>query len=438
LLGGDDVGGAIMSNKTELKGYRTVGIDTQIPWPAKEQVITFRGREFQLLPGSDTLSHMIRVKTETGFTQVDADKLILELLSALAWAEQAEAVTTFGNWCTAPLNIGKGPMGMIGAGHFDYLPDPPDPKAKLALALYREGLSVNMIPYQFLGFFKVINIIRDKGKDQKQWITDNLQYVTDKSALARIAAIQAKKSDVANYLYVSGRCAVAHAFDQTNIVNPDDPANLIRLSEDLPVIRELARVAVEREFGIKSERDFHREHLYELEGFRSLFGDALVARIKAGDEVPPGDVPIPNVLSLRLRDRDRIELFESMNATVAWVRKGCVRVRLESTCRRMEVFVGLYFGGESLVSEPLSDVQYHDDGTPDAAKMMLQWAQVHRWWYGGNGVIELWDATGKQLARSQHYMPPVNSRFPHDEFEKIEAELRARAGIPDPPKDVKN
>ncbi len=420
------------------KGYRTIGIETQIPWPAKEHVVTFRGREFQLLPGSDNLSRMIRVQTEMGFTQVDADKLILELLSALAWAEQAEAVTTFGNWCSAPLNIGKEPMGMIGAGHFDYLPDPPDPKAKLALALYREGLSVNLTPYQFLGFFKVINIIRDKGKDQRQWIRDNLQYVTDKGALARIAAIQTKEPDVADYLYVSGRCAVAHAFDQANVVNPDDPADLVRLSEDLPVIRELARVAVEREFEIKSERDFHREHLYELEGFRALFGDALVARIKAGEEVPPGDVPIPNVLSLRLRDRDRIELFESMNAAVVWVRKGCVCVRLESTCRRMEVLVGLYFGGESLVSEPLTDVQYHDDGTPDAAKMMLQWAQLHRWWFGGNGAIELWDATGKQLARSQHYMPPVNSLFPHDEFEKLETELLARAGIPDSPKNAKN
>lgn len=428
-----------MSDKTEHKGYRTVGIDTQIPWPAKEQMVTFRGREFQLLPGSDTLSRMIRVKTETGFTQVDADKLILELLSALAWAEQAEAVTTSWNWCTAPLNVGKGPTGMIGAGHFDYLPDPSDPKAKLALALYREGLSVNLISYQFLGFFKVINIIRNGGDGQKQWIRDNLQYVTDKGVLSRIAAIRAKESDVANYLYGSGRCAVAHAFDQTSVVNPDDPADLVRLSEDLPVIRELARVALEREFGIKSKRDFHREHPYELGGFHSLFGDALVARIKAGEEIPPSEVPVPDVLSLRLRDRDRIELFESMNATVVWVRKGCVRVRLESTCRRIEVYVSLDFGSESLVSDPLTDdVQYHDDGTPDAAKMMLQWAQVHRWWFGGNGVIELWDATGKRLAHSQPYMPPVNSRFPHDEFEKMEAELRARAGIPDPPKDVKN
>jgi hypothetical protein len=139
-------------------------------------------------------------------------------------------------------------------------------KAKLALALYREWLSVNFMPYQFLGFFKVINVIRNSWRDQIEWIKENLQHVTEERAIARIAAIQATTPDVATYLYASGRCAVAHAFDQSNVVNPDEPADLIRLSEDLSVIRELARVVIEHEFGIKSKCDFQREHLFELEG----------------------------------------------------------------------------------------------------------------------------------------------------------------------------
>jgi len=246
------------------KGYCTTGIDTTIPWPSKEVVIAFRGRKLHLLPETDSVSRMIRVETSTGFTRNDADKLMLEFLSALAWAKQRGIVPTFGNWCTAPLAIGKGPTGCVFDGTFDYLPDPPDSKAKLALALYREGLSVNLIPYKVLGFFKVINIIRRHGiardgrPDQVQWIKDNLQYVTDRNAVARIATLQSTEPDAAKYLYVSCRCAVAHAFDQNNIVNPDAPADLIRLSQDLPVIRELARVALEREFGILSERGFHQ------------------------------------------------------------------------------------------------------------------------------------------------------------------------------------
>ncbi len=410
-------------------GYRTVGIDTQIPWPDQERAIAFQGRELHLLPGSDTLSSMIRVRTEEGFNQIDADKLILEFLSAAAWAEQADAATTFSNWCTVPLNIGKRPTGVIGSGDFGYLPDPPDPKAKLALALFREGLSVNLTPYQFLGFFKVINIIRDKGTDQKQWIRDNLQHTTDKRALARIKAIKSVESDVADYLYGSGRCAVAHAFDQNSVVNPDDPVDLIRLSEDLPVIRELARIAIERELKVQSERDFHREHLYELDGFRTIFRDALVRRVKSGETISATDVPLPKLLSLRIRGRDQIELFESMDAAVVYVRDGCVRVRLGSACRRLVVFATLDFGRESFVSNPLADIQYYDDGTPEAARMILRQLQLYRWWFGGNGVVELWaPATNKRLAHSQPYMPPINSRFPHDEFERMVSELRARIG----------
>ncbi len=83
-----------------------------------------------------------------------------------------------------------------------------------------------------------------------------------------------------------------------------------------------------------------------------------------------------------------------------YIRAGCVRIRLRSQCTRLAVFVSLDFLRESLVSDPLADVDCHDDGTPDAAKMMLQWVQLHRWWFGGNGAIELWDtATGTRMAR---------------------------------------
>lgn len=85
------------------------------------------------------------------------------------------------------------------------------------------------------------------------------------------------------------------------------------------------------------------------------------------------------------------------------------------------------------MSEPPADMQYHDDGTPEAAKVLLQCAQLYRWWFGGNGVIELWDiAMGMRMGRSQYYLAPVNLRFPHDEFEKMESQLRERAGVSEP------
>src|SRR5260370_33398243 len=116
-----------------------------------------------------------------------------------------------------------------------------------------------------------------------------------------------------------------------------------------------------------------------------------------------------------------------MVSAVEHIREGCVRIRLETTCHRVIVWVTLDFGQERLSSEPLADIQCHDDGTPEAAKILLQSARLYRWWFGGNGVIELWDSTtGKRMGRSQHYLAPVNARFPHDEFERIMSRLRAR------------
>jgi hypothetical protein len=57
------------------KGFRTVAIDTQIPWPTQTQILTFRGREFHLLPETEQVSRMIRVQTSEDLTQAEADKI---------------------------------------------------------------------------------------------------------------------------------------------------------------------------------------------------------------------------------------------------------------------------------------------------------------------------------------------------------------------------
>ena len=50
-------------------------------------------------------------------------------------------------------------------------------------------------------------------------------------------------------LYESGRCAVAHAFADP-LVDPDDLADLRRLSADLDVVRALAEYLIEHELHV--------------------------------------------------------------------------------------------------------------------------------------------------------------------------------------------
>lgn len=79
-------------------------------------------------------------------------------------------------------------------------------------------------------------------------IRTSLQKVDDKDALKRIEELTAVGvSDVPQYLYESGRCAVAHAFSDP-VVDPDDVTDLRRLSIDM--IRSIAEHLIEHELKV--------------------------------------------------------------------------------------------------------------------------------------------------------------------------------------------
>jgi hypothetical protein len=124
-----------------------------------------------------------------------------------------------------------------------------DNKQRLAIALYREALTVNSTPYEFLGYFKVINVVYKGSKEQKKWINNNLQYIDDELCKNRVKELKKQVDDIGHYLYESGRCAVAHAFADP-LVDPDDLVHLRRLSEDLHIIKSLARHLIKFEIGV--------------------------------------------------------------------------------------------------------------------------------------------------------------------------------------------
>lgn len=105
------------------------------------------------------------------------------------------------------------------------------------------------IGYSFLSFFKVLNVRFASGPEQKAWITSALGSLTEARAVARLAILTASVPDAAEYLYLSGRCAVAHAFSSP-LVDPNDINDQRRLADDLPVIRSLAARLVTTEFGV--------------------------------------------------------------------------------------------------------------------------------------------------------------------------------------------
>ena len=172
-------------------------------------------------------------------------------MSALSWSKRCPARARLRIECTAPMRGGKGINSPILCQGFapDDLETPGDPKARLAIAIYREAKSVHNTLYEFLSYFKIINIVYQNGPLQKEWINNTISHLSDRKALDRIDQLRSLESDIGAYLYESGRCAVAHA-GVDPVVDPDNPNDFLRLSADMPVAKALAEYLMVNELGL--------------------------------------------------------------------------------------------------------------------------------------------------------------------------------------------
>jgi len=265
-----------------MSEWLVVGVETEMGWPTKEVTCSYQGQELILRPATDKFSTSIAMLFHRPMTRDEALHLVRRFLSAMAWIERIPIRETMVTGGSFPIHVGKRmDIAFVGCPSLDFLPTPSDEKASLALALYREALSVNSIPYQFLGYFKIINIIRADGPSQKAWINAAIHLLHDDEACTRICTLTQQQVDIGDRLYKTGRCAIAHAYSEP-IVDPENPGDLADLRADLPVVKALAEYIIEQEFQVKSRSTIWREHLYELEGFRQLFASELIGRLKSG------------------------------------------------------------------------------------------------------------------------------------------------------------
>ena len=136
-----------------------------------------------------------------------------------------------------------------------YLPSAKSRNADLALALFREGMNVNSRPFAFLSYFKVLNIAFHDGKRQIDWVNANAVKIDYPPARKRLGVLSAATTDIGQYLYAQGRCAVAHAYS-TPLVDPDNYGDKSRIEDDLPLMKEIAALFIEQEFGVMSDSTY--------------------------------------------------------------------------------------------------------------------------------------------------------------------------------------
>lgn len=409
--------------------WLVVGLDSGVFWPTTETSVSYSGHQILLRPETEQLAPTVVLAYEPPMTFDDALLLLRQFLSSLAWVEGRHLRETMTTGGSHPIGVGKGPGARLINPHFrvDYLPDPPDPKARLALGLYREALNVNSIAYEFLGFFKIINVIYQGWHDQVAWINRTVDLLDNHSAKSRLAVLKKEGKDIGEYLYVSGRCAVAHAFAEP-LVNPEDPSDTRRLTDDLPLIKTLAEYLIEHELGIQSQRTIWQEHLYELEGFRALLGPSVAAYLKNKNEVLLQDIPNFPPVSIRLRDHDHFPAFEKLRPQVLEATAGQLVILCNSADKCVRALLSLNFSEERLEFDPDQGVEIRDDGSSRAVRDQLDRITFIKG-LCANAQIEVWDADHESLLGRCDPFIPVNIDLDDtlDNLDRLIKELEAEA-----------
>lgn len=394
-------------------------VEPSMAWPVTVQRIVYLGDEYWIIPVTSDAYPGIAVRNANSD---DATKeRILRFLSVLSWLERSGAVLVSFGGGSYPFAFQRDKnRGFTICKEIDlrYLPEVTGTKARLALALMRDGRGLSHVAYSFLSFYRVLEVAVGRGKAIPNWVLSALTRLSNgqaKDALNRLSA--AGVTDIPQHLYVSGRCAIAHA-GGSPIVDPDNPSDTSRLYNEKPLIEELAELAIEEFLGVQTASTVFKEHRYELAGFKRIFGQPLVDRIVAGKPIPEGtDVDVP-AISFQLHGKDPFEVFENLKPVHISQADKKVRMEFEREDGRLRVKFHLNFAEERLEFEIHDGVfGAPDDNSSIFARHKAETLEFLAAYYG-NGQLQIFDhETGELIARKDEFIP-LNVIPDYSEFEK--------------------
>src|SRR6185312_2074685 len=259
--------------------WLVAGVRTTGSWPVRTQKVIYRGETLWIMPLMREFEPSIAMRRPPKKSREQCESLMMRFVSALSWVEEHGMLVDGIGGGNLPRPMGRPRqqfLSICDEFHLDYLPEPADERTLLAMALMREGRGLNHPGYAFLSFYRVLEVAFPNGRDRAEWISEHVSFLKDHQAEEAVRKlIEAGIEDIGRHLRDSNRHAMAHAKEDP-IIDPDNLSETRRLWRELPIISALAKGAIERELGVKSTHTIWEEHLYELDGFKKLFGDDLV------------------------------------------------------------------------------------------------------------------------------------------------------------------
>jgi len=374
----------------------------------------YDGLDLHIKPSHDEYCNSLAVFVEPGTNDQEILTKVNRFFSAMAWKDD-EMFITRGSIAGGAREEDRNkprfnyrekrryPYGINSYFDFEHLQVARLPQQQLALALYREGLNADQGFYRFLSFYKIINILRDRIAQQSEWINNNLQNVWDFGALERSKLLQQRGVDIGDYLSKEGRCAIAHAYEQP-IRDPDLPSDIYEIKSDTDLIKGLAQVAIENELGVPSMRKIWREHLYELAGFKDIFGHELVEKLEQGHSVPQTEFPRLPKISVRVRGYNQYAGLEALQTEILSVKSGVVILGIRPPASPIQMLLALDFPRRTL---DLLLPYFGVDRTHPAYSREIEASQFQllKDLYG-NGILEIHDVdAGKSISHKGAFIP---------------------------------
>jgi methylamine utilization protein MauJ len=403
-----DVNSVIVGELAQNGEWIVANVTNNSLWPITSQKVRWRGVDVWIMPIMKNHYPAVALKVPRGKSRADCEELLMRFLSMLSWVEEQGFMVDGVGGGNLPRPMGRDKeRGFSICDEFDlsYFPEVTDEKALLALALMREGRGLNHVGYAFLSFYRVLEVAFSTDKQRIAWLSAALGNLTGHGVKEALDGITAQGiADIGRHLFESGRCAMAHA-NRKPIVDPDKPVDLRRLGSELPIVRALATMAIEEVFGVETRGTNFRKHLYELDGFKRIFGPDIVGHLQRGTvptEQPTVEMPD---ISVRIRRKNHYAPLEGLRCTRAGHNGQKVHMQFESLQGDVKFRFSLDFGAERIQFDIFNDVGFSDTGTAESAERVHE---VKRFGqdYFGNGQLHIVNAdTGELIGRKDAYIP---------------------------------
>jgi len=342
-------GDAVAQALRQRGPWVTIGVQHSIHWPRRDVLVRYDGAEYVLrgiYPNDDRRYRACVSRRATDGDVPTTLRALYRFASVLGWYKRGFVEVTTSTSGSAPIRCEDGYrpfVVMVSQGdatfNCNYMPIIRDELVHRALAFWREGKWLEQLhpPYAFLSFYKVIDSQFRNGGAGRQWIDAELRTLAGRAA-ERLAELVAEGvTNAGAHIWESGRCAIAHASVGREIVDPDQPADRVRLTKDLVVIRDLAETYIRNVLGVPDEYVVleTRDRLAPLE---ELLHAQVAAQLRGAETLPRRALQLQHQrVSIRIWPHAALPELMDLELLVLSAHDGQVRMQAVNTNRTIDI-----------------------------------------------------------------------------------------------------